>query len=119
MRMESRKFRIGELAKELNLEKFVIRFWEKEFNLNSFRSKGGQRFYESKDAEKFKTIKHLLYKQGFTIAGAKKALQEKSSQHFIPSQKIVNSTTNDKKYEELLEKFNDIKSQLVKLRELI
>ena len=119
MRMESRKFRIGELAKELNLEKFVIRFWEKEFNLKSFRSNGGQRFYEIKDVETFKKIKHLLYEQKFTTSGAKKALQDRSTQQFIPSQKIESSEANDKNYQELLKKFNNLKSQLVKLRELI
>ena len=45
MKMEKRKFRIGELARQLSIEKFVVRFWEKEFNLESDRSEGGQRFY--------------------------------------------------------------------------
>ena len=33
MKMEKRKFRIGELAKLLEVERFVIRFWEKEFSI--------------------------------------------------------------------------------------
>ena len=49
---------------------------EKEFNVQSYRSEGGQRFYEQKDLDKFKTIKTLLYDQGFTIAGAKKQLKQ-------------------------------------------
>lgn len=74
MRMEKRKFRIGELAKHLAVERFVIRFWEKEFNVKSTRSGGGQRFYDEDDARTFATIKELLYNRGFTIAGARKEL---------------------------------------------
>ncbi|NBV40709.1 MerR family transcriptional regulator, partial [bacterium] len=29
MKMARKQYRIGELAKELNVERFVIRFWEK------------------------------------------------------------------------------------------
>ena len=44
MKMERRKFRIGELAHKVGVEQFVIRFWEKEFDIKSKRSNGGQRF---------------------------------------------------------------------------
>ncbi len=74
--MAKRQFRIGDLAKELKVKKFVIRFWEKEFDLKSGRSLGGQRFYTNDDLSIFLTIKDLLYNQGFTIAGAKKQLPE-------------------------------------------
>ena len=33
MKMEKKKFRIGELAQKVGVERFVIRFWEKEFGL--------------------------------------------------------------------------------------
>jgi DNA-binding transcriptional MerR regulator len=72
--MKKRKFRIGELAKELKVKKYVVRFWEREFQLHSDRSDGGQRFYTQDDFEKFSYIKDLLYTQGFTIAGTKKQL---------------------------------------------
>lgn len=78
MRMQKRQFRIGELAKHLNVKKFVIRFWEKEFALRATRSDGGQRFYNEDDIHSFCIIKSLLYEQGFTIAGARKHLQEAS-----------------------------------------
>ena len=74
--MSKKKFRIGELAKELQVKKFVIRFWEKEFELKSDRSQGGQRYYTHEDFKAFNTIKYLLYKQGFTIAGAKTQLEK-------------------------------------------
>ena|SRR5579859_1957676 len=77
MRMQKRQFRIGELAQILGVERFVVRFWEKEFGLKPTRSDGGQRFYEEKDLETLQWIKDLLYVKGFTIAGAKKLLKDK------------------------------------------
>jgi len=73
--MQRKQFRIGELAKKLNVERFVIRFWEKEFNIKPTRSDGGQRFYEEKDLNTFKKIKKLLYENGFTINGARQKLK--------------------------------------------
>lgn len=77
MKMERRTFRIGELAHALSLngqpiEPFVIRFWEKEFGIQSHRSPGGQRFYTEEDFEYFLRIKELLYERRFTIEGAKR-----------------------------------------------
>ena len=75
MKMSKRQYRIGELAKQLKLKKFVLRFWEKELNIKSHRSIGGQRFYQEEDFETFKLIKTLLYERKFTLAGAKKELE--------------------------------------------
>jgi len=90
--MQKRKFRIGELAEKLNLERFVVRFWEKEFSIKTKRSQGSQRFYDENDLKKFELIKRLLYEEGFTIVGAKKKLKEKSlskSESIIASQKTT------------------------------
>ncbi|MBT3456212.1 MerR family transcriptional regulator [bacterium] len=117
MRMERRKFRIGELAKHLDVERFVIRFWEKEFKIKSYRSEGKQRFYEEKDVDKFKKIKHLLYSQGFTISGAKKALKDVNNIEFVPSTKELPAKNYEKKYQELVTKCAALKEQLIKLRD--
>ncbi len=89
MKMSKRQYRIGDVAKELKLKKFVLRFWEKELNLTPHRSIGGQRFYQEDDFETFKLIKSLLYDRKFTLAGAKKELESLKSHKklIIPSQK--------------------------------
>lgn len=76
MRMERKKLRIGDLAEMLEVKRFVIRFWEKEFNLKSLRSDGGQRHYDNQDYQRFALIKKLLYQDRLTIEGAKKILSE-------------------------------------------
>ncbi len=124
MRMQKQKFRIGKLAKKLQVERFVIRFWEKEFNLKTIRSNGGQRFYSENDFQQFFLIKELLYKKGFTIAGAKKQLKNtgNNSNTIIASQKTTIHTTkyeDQKKIEMLSQQIVDLKNMLRKLRELL
>jgi len=124
MRMQKQKFRIGKLAKKLQVERFVIRFWEKEFNLKTVRSNGGQRFYSENDFQQFFLIKELLYKKGFTIAGAKKQLKNtgNNSNTIIASQRTTINTTkyeDQKKIEMLSQQIVDLKNMLRKLRELL
>jgi len=69
-------FRIGEAAELIGVETHVLRYWETEFKMRPQRSGSGQRMYRRKDIEKFLRIRNLLHEQGFTIAGARKSLQD-------------------------------------------
>ena len=72
---EKAYFRIGEVSKILNVETYVIRYWETEFRtVSPVRTKTAQRLYRKKDVLELLTIKNLLYSQRFTIDGAKKQL---------------------------------------------
>jgi DNA-binding transcriptional MerR regulator len=69
-------FRIGEVAELCQLPTYVLRFWETEFpQLKPTKGSTGQRMYRRKDVENVVTIKHLLYDEGFTIAGARERLK--------------------------------------------
>jgi len=71
-------FRIGDVSELVRVEPYVLRFWESEFPmLQPRKGKSGQREYKRKDVELLLEIKRLLYDQGFTIPGARKALQER------------------------------------------
>jgi DNA-binding transcriptional MerR regulator len=69
-------FRIGEVAELLGVETHVLRYWESEFKLKPHRSSSGQRLYRKQDVSLFFRVKHLLHNEGYTIAGARKFLQE-------------------------------------------
>jgi len=72
-------FRIGEVARLCRLPAYVLRFWETEFpQLKPTKSSTGQRMYRRRDVENVLRIKHLLYEEGFTIAGARQALNKDS-----------------------------------------
>ena len=73
-------FSIGDVCKLLDLEAHVLRFWEKEFPvLSPCKGSNGRRMYRRRDVEMIIVIKGLLYEQGFTIAGARKALAERKT----------------------------------------
>lgn len=68
-------FRIGEVARLLQVEPYVLRFWESEFKqLAPEKGGSGQRLYRQRDIAMAYRIKQLLYEEGFTIEGAKKQL---------------------------------------------
>jgi DNA-binding transcriptional MerR regulator len=126
MKMKNRQFRIGQLAAQLKVEKFVIRFWEKEFGCKTIRSAGKQRFYNQKDLEQFVLIKELLYEKGFTIAGAKKHLSQitQSSSTTLTDQMTagnthINQESPDESNPELAKQIVALQQQLIKLRELL
>src|SRR6187431_2429842 len=68
-------FRIGEVAGLVGVEPHVLRYWEREFrSIRPTKSAKGQRVYSRKDVENLLRVRDLLYRDGFTIAGAKKRL---------------------------------------------
>ena len=117
MRMQRRLIRIGELAERLNVENFVIRFWEKEFKVKSHRSPGGQRFYDEADLGKFQHIKELLYEKGFTIAGAKKALKDPAA--ILGSHKTTMEDNAAPSHQTIIEELIALQKHLIRLKELL
>ena len=60
----------------VGVEPHVLRYWEREFrSIRPTKSAKGQRVYSRKDVENLLRVRDLLYRDGFTIAGAKKRLQ--------------------------------------------
>lgn len=70
-------FKIGEVARIVGTEPYVLRYWEKEFgSIRPRKSRGGQRIYRRSDVDLLLRIKALLHDEGFTIVGARKKLAE-------------------------------------------
>lgn len=73
-------YKIGEACKILDIQPYVLRYWETEFPfLSPNKSKSGQRVYNVREIEVIRRIKELLYDEGYTIAGAKKKLEAELS----------------------------------------
>jgi DNA-binding transcriptional MerR regulator len=74
---QERPLKIGEAARAIGVEAYVLRFWETQFPfLRPRHSRSRHRFYEPEDLKTLKLIKRLLHSEGFTIAGAKKHIRE-------------------------------------------
>jgi len=68
-------FKIGEVAQLTGIQPYILRYWETEFGtLRPAKSRSGQRVYRRSDVLAVLRIKDLLYRQRFTIAGAKRHL---------------------------------------------
>jgi len=74
---DDRGLKIGEAAKVIGVEAYVLRFWETQFHiLKPKHARSKHRFYQPRDIETLKLIKRLLHQEGFTIAGANKYIRE-------------------------------------------
>ncbi len=75
---EKTYFKIGEVAKLLEVEPYVLRYWESEFDvLDPEKTKSGQRVYQRPDIELLVQIQTLLYEEMFSIAGARRQIARK------------------------------------------
>jgi len=70
-------FKIGDVARICGLESYVLRFWESQFpQLKPNKSGTGQRLYRRRDVELVLDIKRLVHGEGYTLAGARQALEQ-------------------------------------------
>ncbi|MBS1796511.1 MAG: MerR family transcriptional regulator [Acidobacteria bacterium] len=70
-------FKIGEVCDIVDVQAHVLRYWETEFpQLSPQKNRSGQRSYRRRDVEIALRIKELLYEDEYTIAGARKKLQQ-------------------------------------------
>jgi DNA-binding transcriptional MerR regulator len=97
-------FSIGEVAKMMNVETTVIRYWENQFEaLKPQKNKKGNRLFTRNDIEVVKLIHHLVKERGLTIKGAKQKLKENPD-----------GTAHDF---EIVKKLQEIKQELIEIRD--
>lgn len=89
---------IGEVSEEIDIPPYVLRFWEKKFNILSPVKRKNIRYYRPDDIKILETIKTLLYKKGFTIKGAKKFLKEHKKEEILDSN--INNNKQDTYFKE-------------------
>jgi DNA-binding transcriptional MerR regulator len=69
-------FRQPEVCEIAQVQPYVLRSWEAEFpDLGVSKSEGGPRVYRRADLERVLRLKHLLFVEGLTLAGARRKLQ--------------------------------------------
>jgi len=71
---------IGEVAAALGIKQHVLRYWEQQFPmLNPLKRSGGRRYYRPEDIRIVDTIDRLVNREGYTLKGARQALQGKGA----------------------------------------
>ncbi len=75
---------ISEVAEDLKLPQHVLRFWETRFpQVKPLKRAGGRRFYRPGDVALLRSIKTLLYGQGYTIKGVQRMLREQGPRGIV------------------------------------
>lgn len=95
-------FRIGDVAEITGIKPYVLRFWEKEFDLlKPVKNNSGQRIFRKKDVESVLLIKRLLYRERYSIEGAKKRIKELRKQKKLGTEKRKRGELDETKLEVL------------------
>ena len=72
-----RYFTIGEVSDLCGVKPHVLRYWEQEFTqLRPVKRGGNRRYYQHHEVLLIRRIRELLYRDGFTISGARNRLDE-------------------------------------------
>ena len=68
---------IGEVGNALNLKPHVLRYWEEQFPmLQPLKRSGNRRYYRPADVALVETIDRLVNHEGYTLKGARQAIEE-------------------------------------------
>lgn len=75
-----RYFTIGEVSDLCSIRSYVLRYWEQEFpQLSPMKRRGNRRYYQHHEVLLVRTIRELLYEQGYTIQGARQQIEQKAT----------------------------------------
>lgn len=67
---------IGEVASRIGVPTHILRYWETRFpQLRPLQRSGKRRYYRAEDVALVERIHQLLHQEGFTVEGARKALE--------------------------------------------
>jgi DNA-binding transcriptional MerR regulator len=74
-------FKAAEVCEIAQVQPYVLRSWETEFSqLGVAKTAAGPRLYRRSDVEQVLRIKHLLFVEGLTLAGARRRIEEDTAQ---------------------------------------
>jgi DNA-binding transcriptional MerR regulator len=78
-------FRQPEVCEIAQVQPYVLRSWEAEFPDLGVAKSNGPRVYRRADVERVLRLKHLLFVEGLTLAGARRKLAEEGAAPLEPS----------------------------------
>lgn len=86
---------IGEVSQALGIRQHVLRYWEEQFPmLRPLKRSGGRRYYRPADMVLVETIDRLVHREGYTLKGARKALQGGAAKVLADAPKVAPVAAN-------------------------
>jgi DNA-binding transcriptional MerR regulator len=109
-------YSISEVSEMTGVKAHVLRYWETEFpSLRPKKNRAGNRNYRPKDIKAILVIRDLLYREKFTINGARKKLQE----HYGNPDPLIDQLQIPFADPAARHVLMSIKSELMELRQMI
>ena len=85
---------ISEVANELSVPQHVLRFWESKFSqIKPMKRGGGRRYYRPEDIGLLRSIRDLLYHDGYTIKGVQRLLREGGAKSLLDDQAMASASS--------------------------
>ena len=108
--MAPKLYKAAEVCDVAQLQPFVLKSWEKEFpRIGVQKSADSPRLYRQSDVDQVLRIKDLVFREGLTLAGARRRIEED-----IP----VPTTATDDEVEEVLEALaSDARTRIAHVRD--
>ena len=112
---------IGEVSAAFDIKQHILRYWEQQFPmLDPLKRSGGRRYYRPADVELVAQIDRLVNREGYTIKGARKALELKAGQQ--DGTPIVAAQADDRRpesggSEDVLAKLRNLRQRLAEALE--
>lgn len=103
-------YRWEEVCRLTQISPEILETWEKElYFLHSGRTRSGKKIFRQKDVEIIQRLKELIDKEGMTLAGAKRQVEEE----------FKLTTPTQMNPEKLKKVISEIREQLVELQRLL
>ena len=85
---------IGEVAAALGVRQHVLRYWEQQFPmLRPTKRSGGRRYYRPEDVRLAHIIDRLVNREGYTLKGARQAIENGTAQPAVVTTKRATAET--------------------------
>jgi DNA-binding transcriptional MerR regulator len=110
---------IGEVAGALGIRQHVLRYWEQQFPmLKPLKRSGGRRYYRPEDVALVQTIDRLVNAEGYTLKGARQAIEGGAGQGVAPAAVPVHAErAGVASSPEILPQLRDIRDRLARALE--
>jgi DNA-binding transcriptional MerR regulator len=113
-------YSISEVSKITNIEQYVLRYWETEFEqLKPQKNRAGNRIYTNKDIQLILHIKTLLRERKYTIEGAKKILENYAPEKVLQSSEVEKEVIENEEPQNFKREKSSLQNDLEEVKSLL
>lgn len=113
-------YSISEVSKITNIEQYVLRYWETEFEqLKPQKNRAGNRIYTNKEIQLILHIKNLLRERKYTIEGAKKILENYAPEKVLQSSEVEKEVTENEEPQNFKREKSSLQNDLEEVKSLL